>query len=90
MRSRTRNRRRARNHGNLDGLEIPLGAQAVFTQFGVTRAGRVVGISHDVPMRYDLELEDGALMVGCLLGTGCSTSGWLLRNHLGVNPGAAW
>jgi hypothetical protein len=25
-------------------------------------AGRVVGISHDDPMRYDLRLEDGAII----------------------------
>jgi hypothetical protein len=42
--------------------EIPLRAQVEFTQFGVTLAGRVVGISHDIPMRYDLELEDGAIV----------------------------
>jgi hypothetical protein len=33
-----------------------------FTQFGVKLAGRVVGISHDDPMRYDLKLEDGAIV----------------------------
>jgi len=33
-----------------------------FTQFGVTLAGRVIGISHDDPMRYDLKLEDGAII----------------------------
>jgi hypothetical protein len=30
--------------------------------FGVTRAGRIVGISHDDPIRYDLRLEDGAII----------------------------
>jgi hypothetical protein len=42
--------------------EISLRAQVEFTQFGITRAGRVVGISHDDPMRYDLRLEDGAII----------------------------
>ena len=42
--------------------EILLRSRVEFTQFGVTRAGRVVGISHDVPMRYDLKLEDGAII----------------------------
>ncbi len=41
---------------------IPLRAQVEFTQFGVKLAGRVVGISHDRPMRYDLKLEDGAII----------------------------
>jgi hypothetical protein len=41
---------------------IPLRAQVEFTQFGVKLAGRVVGISHDDPMRYDLKLEDGAII----------------------------
>ena len=41
---------------------IPLRAQVEFTQFGVKLAGRVVGISHDDPMRYDLKLEDGAIV----------------------------
>lgn len=40
--------------------EIALQAQVEFTQFGVRLAGRVIGISHDDPMRYDLRLEDGA------------------------------
>ncbi len=42
--------------------EIPLRSRVEFTQFGITRAGRVVGISHDVPMRHDLRLEDGAII----------------------------
>ena len=42
--------------------EIALRARVEFTQFGVTLAGRVVGISHDDPMRYDLKLEDGAIV----------------------------
>ena len=42
--------------------EISLQARVGFTQFGVTLAGRVVGISHDDPMRYDLKLEDGAIV----------------------------
>ena len=42
--------------------EIPLRARVEFTQLGVTLAGRVVGISHDRPMRYDLRLEDGAII----------------------------
>jgi hypothetical protein len=42
--------------------EIPLRAQVEFTRFGVTLAGQVVGISHDDPMRYDLRLEDGAII----------------------------
>ena len=41
---------------------IPLRAKVEFTQFGVRLAGRVVGISHDDPMRYDLRLEDGAII----------------------------
>ena len=41
---------------------IPLQAQVEFTQFGVKLAGRVVGIAHDDPMRYDLKLEDGAII----------------------------
>ncbi|HLJ22271.1 MAG TPA: hypothetical protein VKU84_18840 [Stellaceae bacterium] len=42
--------------------QIPLRAEVEFTKFGVTRAGRVIGISHDDPMRYDLKLEDGAII----------------------------
>jgi hypothetical protein len=42
--------------------KIPLRAQVEFTRSGVTLAGRVVGISHDDPMRYDLRLEDGAMI----------------------------
>ena len=42
--------------------EIPLRAQVEFTRSGVTLAGRVVGISHDDPMRYDLRLEDGGII----------------------------
>jgi hypothetical protein len=42
--------------------EIALRARVEFTQFGVTLAARVVGISHDDPMRYDLKLEDGAIV----------------------------
>jgi hypothetical protein len=42
--------------------EIALRAQVEFTQFGVTLAARVIGISHDDPMRYDLRLEDGAII----------------------------
>jgi len=42
--------------------EIPLRAQVEFTRSGVTLAGRVVGISHDDPMRYDLRPEDGAMI----------------------------
>jgi hypothetical protein len=42
--------------------DIPLRAKVEFTQFGVKLAGRVVGISHDAPMRYDLRLEDGAII----------------------------
>jgi hypothetical protein len=42
--------------------EIPLRARVEFTQFGITRAGCVIGISHDDPMRYDLKLEDGAIV----------------------------
>jgi hypothetical protein len=41
---------------------IPLRARVEFTQFGVTLVGRIVGISHDDPMRYDLKLEDGAII----------------------------
>ena len=41
---------------------ITLRSRVEFTQFGITRAGRVIGISHDVPMRYDLKLEDGAII----------------------------
>jgi hypothetical protein len=43
-------------------LEILLRSRVEFTQFGITRAGRVIGISHDDPMRYDLKLEDGAII----------------------------
>jgi hypothetical protein len=42
--------------------KIPLRVQVEFTRSGVTLAGRVVGISHDDPMRYDLKLEDGAII----------------------------
>jgi hypothetical protein len=42
--------------------EIPLRARVEFTRSGVTLEGRVVGISHDDPMRYDLRLEDGAII----------------------------
>jgi len=62
---------------------IPLRAQVEFTQFGVKLAGRVVGISHDAPMRYDLELEDGAIIpnipepaIGALLALP-----WAARSH---------
>jgi hypothetical protein len=41
---------------------IILRSRVKFTQFGITRSGRVIGISHDVPMRYDLKLEDGAII----------------------------
>ena len=41
---------------------IPLRAQVEFTRSGVTLAGRVVGISHDDSMRYDLRLEDGGII----------------------------
>jgi hypothetical protein len=54
---------------------IPLRARVEFTQSGVTRAGRVIGIAHDWPMRYDLRLEDGAMVadipepaIGALMG----------------------
>lgn len=42
--------------------EIPLRARVSFNKFGVKLAGRVVGISHDRPMRYDLRLDNGALV----------------------------
>ena len=42
--------------------EIPLRVQVEFTRSGVTLAGRVIGISHDDPMRDDLRLEDGAFV----------------------------
>ena len=42
--------------------EIPLRAHVEFTRSGVTLEGRVVGISHDDPMRYDLRLENGAIV----------------------------
>jgi hypothetical protein len=42
--------------------EIPLRSQVEFTRLGVTLAGRVVGISHDDPMRYDLRLGDGGII----------------------------
>ena len=42
--------------------KIPLRAHVEFTRSGVMLAGRVVGISHDAPMRYDLRLEDGAII----------------------------
>jgi len=42
--------------------KIPLRTQVEFTRSGVTLAGRVVGISHDDPMRYDLRLEGGAII----------------------------
>jgi hypothetical protein len=42
--------------------DIPLRARVRFSQFGTTLAGRVVGISHDDPMRYDLRLDNGALV----------------------------
>lgn len=42
--------------------DIPLRARVRFNQFGVKLAGRVVGISHDHPMRYDLRLDSGALV----------------------------
>lgn|SRR5690348_10318203 len=41
---------------------IPLGASVSFNRFGVKLAGRVVGISHDHPMRYDLRLDNDALV----------------------------
>jgi hypothetical protein len=42
--------------------DIPLRARVRFNQFGVKLAGRVVGISHGDPMRYDLRLDNGALV----------------------------
>ncbi len=42
--------------------DIPLRARVRFNQFGMTLAGRVVGISHDDPMRYDLRLDNGTLV----------------------------
>jgi hypothetical protein len=42
--------------------EILLRSRVEFTQLGITRAGRVIGISHDLPMRYDLKLEDGEII----------------------------
>jgi len=42
--------------------EIPLRARVEITRSGVTLAGRVIGISHDDPMRYNLRLEDGAII----------------------------
>lgn len=42
--------------------DIPLRARVSFNKFGVKLAGRVVGISHDRPMRYDLRLDSGALV----------------------------
>jgi len=42
--------------------DIPLRALVRFNQFGVTLAGKVVGISHDDPMRYDLRLDNGAIV----------------------------
>ena len=42
--------------------DIPLRARVRFSQFGITLAGRVVGISHGDPMRYDLRLDNGALV----------------------------
>lgn len=42
--------------------DIPLRARVSFNKFGVRLAGSVVGISHDRPMRYDLRLDNGALV----------------------------
>ena len=42
--------------------DIPLRARVRFSQFGLMLAGRVVGISHGDPMRYDLRLDNGALV----------------------------
>jgi hypothetical protein len=42
--------------------DIPLRALVRFNQFGVRLAGMVVGISHDDPMRYDLRLDNGAIV----------------------------
>ena len=42
--------------------DIPLRARVSFNKFGVKLAGRVVGISHDRPMRYDLRIDNGALV----------------------------
>jgi hypothetical protein len=44
------------------GKNIPLRARVRFSQFGTKLAGLVVGISHDAPMRYDLRLDNGALV----------------------------
>ena len=46
--------------------DIPLRARVRFSQFGMALAGRVVGISHDDPMRYDLRLDNGALVANVL------------------------
>jgi hypothetical protein len=50
------------NASLVDIKEIPLRARVRFKQFGTTLAGRVVGISHGAPMRYDLRLDDGAFV----------------------------
>ena len=42
--------------------DIPLRVRVRFNQFGVKLAGRVVGISHGDPMRYDLRLDNGVLV----------------------------
>jgi len=42
---------------------VPLLARVSFNRFGTMLAGRVVGISHDNPMRYDIRLDDGSLVV---------------------------
>ncbi|HWX28994.1 MAG TPA: hypothetical protein VNZ53_16330 [Steroidobacteraceae bacterium] len=41
---------------------IPLCAHVKFRQFGLTLIGKIVGISHGDPMRYDLRLENGAIV----------------------------
>lgn len=46
--------------------DIPLRARVTFNQFGRTLSGRVVGISHGDPMRYDVRLDDGALVANVL------------------------
>ena len=59
--------------------EIPLLAQVEFTRSGVRLAGRVMGISQRCPLRYDLRLEDGAIIsnipepaIGALMSLPCS------------------
>jgi hypothetical protein len=77
--------------------DIPLRARVRFNRFGTTLAGRVVGISHDDPMRYDLRLDNGALVanvpepeIETVIDASAARSGSRQRGVVVSVPSAAW